>query len=165
MAEFEEPSPGSWDSTRTGFALANEEAAHAAICLLMGIPVREVRIDSPLDDDDSTRGWVWTDADMSVTGLTSHVHATLAGPLICGREPSWPLSTVDSPDEAILSRLVFILGWDEERWKVAVHFVKELLAFPSVQRRIKALSGALLERGAIPGPEVKQMVNDAAKVS
>ena len=35
---FEPPSPGSWDKSRTGFALVNEEAAHAAICLLLSPP-------------------------------------------------------------------------------------------------------------------------------
>lgn len=159
--EFSAPSPGSWDRTKTGFALANEEAAHAALCLYFEIPIREIRIDNPITDEANVGGWVSTIPDTSKEGLEEFVKATLAGPLATGREIPWPPSSVDSHDEAILARLTYILGYDKARWDSAVFFVKEFLQFPSIQRAVKAISSALLERGAIPGDEVRRLVDDA----
>jgi hypothetical protein len=61
------------------------------------------------------------------------------------------------------SRLTFILGYDEKRRDSAVFFVKEVLAFPSTQRVMKAISTALLERGAIPGDENRDVAYAATK--
>jgi hypothetical protein len=143
---FEAPSPGSWDRTRTGFALANEEAAHATLCLYFDIPVQEIRIDNPIDDADNVGGWVRTIPDTSSTeALEGYVKVTLAGPLATGREIPWPPSRDDSADEAILARLTYILGYDETRWNSAVFFVKEFLKFPTTQHTMKLIGSALLE--------------------
>ena len=163
--EFEGSSPGSWDSTRSGFALANEEAAHAAFCLYFEIPIREVRIDNPITDKANVGGWVRTIPNTSKEGLENHLKATLAGPLATGREIPWPPSSVDSSDEAILARLAYILGYDKARWDEAVFFVKEFLQFPTTQRAVRAISSALLERGAIPGDELKRIVFSARALS
>lgn len=159
---FEAPSPDSWDRTATGLPIVNEEAAHAALCLYFDIPIREVRIDNPITDGDDVGGWVRTIPDVSSKEtLDDYVKVTLAGPIAVGRRISWPPSRVDSRDEAILARLTYILGYDEKRWNSAVSFVKEVLAFPSTQRAMKAIGSALLDRGAIPGDEISDVVHPA----
>ena len=158
--DFEGPSPGSWDSTRSGYALANEEAAHAAFCLYFDIEVKEARVDSPISEA-NVGGWVRTVPDTSTEGLENHLKVTLAGPLATGREIPWPPSMHDGGDETVAARLVYILRYDKARWDEAVSFVRELLQFPTIQRAVKAISGALLERGAIPGDELQAIVSDA----
>jgi hypothetical protein len=159
---FELPSPGSWDRSRTGLALVNEEAAHAAVCLLLGIPIQEVRVDRPICNGPDVDGWVKTVPDMSTEGLEMQVKALLAGPLAVGREISWPPSFIDGDDEGALARLCHVLGYDRARWDLAVFWVREVLQFPSTKRARLAIGSALLERGAIPGDELWQIVGDEA---
>jgi hypothetical protein len=158
---FEPPLRGSWKiGDQAALDLANEEAAHAVMCALLGIEILEVRIDSPIQEDD-VPGLVATVPNMD--RLYDHLLAVLAGPLMAGREVPWPPNIAAGGDEGICARLVAKLGLDEERFNEAKNIARGLLLdSPSSRRAYRAVGRALLERGALTGAEVAALVAEAA---
>lgn len=154
--EFEPPAPGSWDSTSRGFATANHESGHAAIAHWHGLELIEVRVDHPITTELGTLGlcaYVKV-RDPTMDDYRAQLHVTLAGPLAEGRRLAWPAPR-DSNDSDVANagRLAFILGMGEDDWNRAHDMVAGLLSLPTVRRWIKDLSGALLDRGALPGEQ------------
>jgi hypothetical protein len=157
---FEEPLEGSWSILDR--ATANHESCHAVAAVLLDLEVFEVRIDRPIDRHPSTSGWVkaarpeeaWRAVALSIAPL-----------IFDKRVPKFPSLNSDDGDEFNAAVVVHDAGISPERFGEIIELATELLELPSSKRALKAVAGALLERGAIPGPEVKQMVNDAAKVS
>jgi hypothetical protein len=86
-------------------------------------------------------------------------------PLIFERRvPAFPSLTADDGDElkaAIIARV--LAGMDEHEWRETVEIAKGLMDMPSFKGALTAVSGALLERGALTGDELKRIV-DAERV-
>jgi hypothetical protein len=154
--------PGSWlTGTQAGFATANEEAAHAYLSTLLGIPVLEVRIDSPIREGPDCRGIVTTVPDLD--RLWEHLLAVLAGPISVGREVPWPPDIAAGADEEVCALLVPRLGLDEAQFTRAKNIVKGyLFDLPTSRRALRAVSERLLERGALTGDEVRVVIAEAA---
>jgi hypothetical protein len=156
MAEFnfEPPAPSSW--SRLDRVAANHEAAHAVMAVLLDIEVFEARIDRPIDRHPSTLGWVY------------HAHveepwkavAVSVAPLIFERRlPSSPSLNTDDGDELNAAIVFHDAGMTSAQWDEAVEIATTFLGLPSSKRAITALSGELLERGAVPGDEVRRIID------
>jgi hypothetical protein len=156
MAEFnfEPPSPSSW--TRLDRVAANHEAAHAVMAVLLDIEVFEARIDRPIDRHPSTSGWVkaarpeeaWRAVALSIAPL-----------IVDKRVPKFPSLNSDDGDEFNAAVVVHDAGISPERFSEIVELATELIELPSSKRAITALSGELLERGAVPGDEVCRIID------
>jgi hypothetical protein len=83
-------------------------------------------------------------------------------PLIFERRlPSFPSLNSDDGDEFSAAVIVHDAGITRERWAEIVELATELLELSSSQRAITALSGELLERGAVPGDEVRRIIDES----
>ncbi len=156
--EFIPARAGEW--TYVDRKLSNEEAGHACAAVSAGVTVLEVRIDRP----DDSMGVCATIPGTDVAGFRRQLFCTLAGPLVVGRVVPWPPDVGDGGDEGVAARLVLLLDIDEGSWYRVVAVVAEFLRLPSTKRAITAVAGALLERGALTGDEVHEIV-DGAQIS
>jgi hypothetical protein len=151
---FEPPLPGSW--TLVAFLEANHEAAHALAAVLLGIPVYEARIDRP---DVGVSGHVVIDRDTEQ--LWKLMCVSLAPLILEGRCPQWPLSLrADDGDEFRAAVRAFDAGLTEDEYKRCVSLIEDFFAMASSKRALKALSGALLARGALDGEEIQAIVTE-----
>jgi hypothetical protein len=78
------------------------------------------------------------------------------------RLPSFPSLNSDDGDEFNAAVVIHDSGITRERWAEIVELATELLELPFSQRAITAISSQLLERGALPGREIKQLVDEAS---
>jgi len=158
---FEPTGPGDW-SVLDGVT-ANHEAAHSVMAVLLGVEVFEVRIDRPIARRRYALGW----ARMArAEDARKAVLLSIAPLVLEDRVPATlPSLMTDDGDEFDAAVVAFDSGWSEEDWSETVEIARGLLAIPSAKRALKALSGELLARGAIPGPEIKRIVNDAEALS
>jgi hypothetical protein len=156
---FEPPLPGSWArGDQRAFESTNEEAAHAVMCALLCVPILDVRVDHP---DPYVSGLVRTVPDPD--RLYQHLLVTLAGPLIVRRAIPWPpaIAAVGDLDQVVCARLVPRLGLDEAQFNKAKDMARRLLDLPFSRRATLAVSRALLDRGALTGPEVHAVIAES----
>jgi len=159
---FEPPLRGSWGRASRGMQIANHEAGHAVVAVLLGLDVYEARVDRP---DTSSDGVVSVRSDFDRS--REHLLATLAGPLLAplpaSPVPAWPPSLDAFGDEQNAAILVERLGFCEEDWDEAIAETRSILC--EVPRAITDVSGALLERGALRGDELRDIVTSAVVAS
>lgn len=143
--------------------MVNHESAHAVIAAWLGLAIREARVDRP---DLWIGGIVGVEPDLD--RLRDHLMATLAGPIAAPLSTpiTWPPEPHGDGDERILATLVAALSdqngsFQEPHWDECVTATRRLLDLPEVCRARVALGGVLLERGAIPGNEVHEIVTKA----
>ncbi len=152
--EFEPAHAGSW--TRADRREANHESAHAVVAVLVGLTVTECRIDKPES--------VWccgrTGVEPDVGNLHGHLLATIAGPIIDGRPISWPpRAGAGQDDEKVAAHILGRVAMDELAWGVA--HAEVIALFRSNKAAMMAVSGALLEHGALHGADVHRLVTEA----
>jgi hypothetical protein len=164
--EFVPALPGSWTRAACDLITCNEESAHDVIAVLMGLEIHEARIDTP---DVGVPGVV------SIAGLATEditcdedldsayyrrLLAVLAGPVFTRRWPTgtWPLDATDPGDVGFVARLCRMLKYGLVDLFVAGQRVEKLLDEPYVKRALREVGWARLERGAIPGDEVRRLV-------
>jgi len=155
---FQEPWVGSWNSAY--WDTAWHEAAHAVIADFEGLQILESRIDRP---DPHVEGIVRVVPDMG--NLLGHFRCLLAGRLahpLHYPPLSWPLDSEGPGDEGNAARVAAYLDLTQAQFDVEVGIVRQLLRLLS--GRQARLQSALLERGAIPGDEVHQILISGSTV-
>lgn len=154
MAEFEPPSYWTRD-----IDLAHHEAGHAVIALWHDVEVLETRIDRPdVGADGRTRFRKIDFAKASRDELKAQLAATLGGPLANNQRMTWPLSGYDTTDEGWAKTFVFLLDYSRDEFEQVQSTTAGILQF--LQSDVRALAAALLDRGAIPGSEIKQVIKE-----
>jgi hypothetical protein len=156
---FEPAAPGSWNP-ETDWKNALHEAGHACVALAVGLPLREARIDTP--DWPSTYGWaVVGDGDHSYENL---LLASLGGPLsdIPPTRPAWPLRQDGKGDETNQAIICDRLGSSEADYRRFEGLAADFLRV--FRDRRGALQAALLDRGALPGDELRQIFDSGSQV-
>lgn len=157
---FVPAAPFTWTSApgRVGApSPATHEAQHAVCGVLLGVEVLEVRVDRP--DPPGTLGhcaWIkhadrWRNAAASIAPLVMDGTAPPAPDLHADDQDLWHAS---------------VHWWDafeQERptWPALLDIVRSLLTAPAGKRAVRAVSGALLAEGAIPGDRVVELVREA----
>jgi hypothetical protein len=161
QTEFEAPLPGSW--TALDRLEANHEAAHALAADLLSLRVFEVRIDKPLHPADNKPGFVYGHCIHQRApreDLWKDIAVALAPLILANRCPGFPPYLFsDDGDERTAAMVAHDIGMTEQEWDNTVDIISTLLEFPSSKRKLKALSGALLEHGALPGGEVHRLLS------
>ncbi len=158
--EFIPPEPGTW--TVLAREEANHEAAHALAAVLLDVGVNEVRIDRP---DIGTLGQAVTEK-QPPESRWKHLAVSLAPLIVSKRCPDFPPSlNSDDGDEFKAAVVAHDLHLDESEYDGIVGVISELLNLPSSRRAFTALAGALLEKGALPGDEVRQVIQEAQRGS
>jgi len=150
LDDFEVPLPGSW--TQIAFAEANHEAQHAVAAVLFDVTVCEVRIDRP---DVGTLGHTVTEKHPEKWRRAVVAIAPVA---FAGKAGSRPDLLATDSDVWHAAVDYFDSGRPLDEWPAFVAMVRELLSLPSSRRAITAVSGALLERGALRGDEVHSLI-------
>ena len=159
---FEAPGPGAWSNL--DMVTANHEAAHATMASILGVEIFEARIDRPLGPGRHSYGG-WVRMARAEDGRKA-VLLSIAPVVLEDRVPATrPSLMSDDGDEFDAAVFVYDSGMSEEEWTETIEIARGLLAMPSAKRALKAVSGALLARGAIPGVEVKQILTDAEALS
>lgn len=153
VSEFASAERGSW--LVVARAEANHEAHHAVAAVLLDVELREVRIDRPhhgvLGHVVSTvHSERWRNAGVAVAPLA-----------IEGTAPASLLATFDDHDARSAAAHYLLAGRAPEDWPAFVAFVRSLMLTAGSRRAITAVSRALLERGALPGGEVRRIVGEA----
>ena len=152
--EFEPAHAGSW--TRADRREANHEAAHAVVAVLCGLTVCECRIDRP----DSPWCCGFTRVEPDVDNLRGHLLSTIAGNILYGGPIGWPPRLGVGGDEGVAAIIVERVAMDGAAWQQAHDEVINLLK--ANKAAMRAVSAALLERGALRGAEVHRLVAEAA---
>ncbi len=151
--EFEAPHPGSW--TRADLRSANHEAAHAVVAVLCGLTVTESRIDKI----ETPWSCGYTRVVPDLENLRGHLLATIAGPIIDGNPIGWPPLGAGQDDEKVAAHILGRVAMDELAWGVA--HAEVIALFRSNKAAMMAVSGALLEHGALHGADVHRLVTEA----
>jgi hypothetical protein len=153
--------PSYW--SQIAFVEANHEAAHALAAFLLGLEVLEARIDRPL------RGGREPVLGHCVIRLLpvgperwKHIAVSIAPLVMTNRVPTWKPSLYDDDGDIFNAAVrVHDLGIDEDGWDDIVSLITEFFELPSSKAAHRALSDALLERGAIAGAELKEIFDTA----
>jgi hypothetical protein len=155
-----EPASG-W--TSADFETAQHEAGHAIVAALWaGAHVDEVRIDRPDANVLGHLRYAMHDRPEELTPeekrakLRDRLTVILAGPLACGEDIQWPVFGPDGTDRGHAGSLIMLLGLTEAEVTSVIAHTKALCRL--YQREIRALASALLDRGAIPGSEIFEVV-------
>jgi hypothetical protein len=154
VAELERPSPGSWRPL--DLELAGHEAGHAAVAVLLGLPLEEVRIDRP---DVGLGGFARTGWVDGKDAIRRRLQVIMAGPLATVQTIPWPPSG-DSVvgDERNAAVLRDGLHLDRVEWWLVEEETRDLLLSQRVA--VRAVQDRLLEVGAILGDEVVRLVEE-----
>lgn len=150
---FEPPRVGMWDRRSPG----NHEAAHAVTAIFLDFEVLECRIDGDLDG-----GITRLKPGVAVTRPRDALLILMAGPKIDMRPIPWPPQRGCGGDEDMSALLVDRLGVDADEWREREEFLHTLFGVRSVKRALAAVSGALFERGALTGADVRHIYNEAS---
>ena len=148
----------SWNVAALG--TANHEAQHAVAAVLFDLELIEVRIDRP--GLDGHLGWCatvkhndkWRSA---AVAIAPHAIAMTAG--------ATPDLMADDSDAWHAAQYFWDSGRSVSTWPAFVSTVRELLLIPSSRAALRAISGALLEHGALRGAEVHGLVAAEAATS
>ncbi len=156
--EFEPAAPGTWPVVAR--AEANHEAAHALAVYLLDGELEEVRIDRP---DENVLGHVrWRVR--TTKELWKHLPVALAPLILTGRCPNFPPSLhSDDGDEQSAAQVCYGLQMTEDDYTRYVEIITGLMSLSGSKRALTALSGALLERGALSGKDALRILKDAEK--
>jgi hypothetical protein len=159
---FEKPLAGSW--LPIDYTIANHEAAHALITALLGIEVFEARIDRPLAERDSlgrdALGWVRR---AHVPHAGANLAITIAPLVFEQRAPDFPSLVADDGDELEAALFIHAADMTRDEYRTVVGEVENLLH--SHKGALTAISSLLLEHGAIPGGEIKRILDEVGEDS
>jgi hypothetical protein len=166
--EFIPAPPGSWSNTTRYLSLLNEESAHATVAALMGVEIKEARIDPPAVDANghvliTSLGTAPVNSEQDIRyACYGRLLAALAGPLFvgCWESARWPLDEKAPGDEALVARYCRRLDFDAVDLLMAEACAATLLKHEPVERALWAVRWALLEHGVVPGHRVEEIVTE-----
>lgn len=158
--EFE-PASG-WN--RSSLDVASHETAHAQVADFLGVEIKEVRIDNPVNRftrGPDPRGRCITEK-INNGRHWKHLCISLAPMIVEGRAPQSPpsLSTAEYGDEMNIAQLCYELEIDAEKYDTFLHTTIAILEHPIVKKKGNALSRALLDHGALKGDEVRRIFGE-----
>lgn len=132
------------------YRLMRHECGHLVTALALGIPVKEARIDSPVDDDPTCAGRVTLGGGIrSRRSLRNRLAAAVAGPLAVDREIPFPPDAGEGGDESAAAFYVGALDMSRGEYEVLCGLVRDFLDTQLVRDATLVFSNALHEEGVL----------------